>query len=283
MSSTLKEIRQGVGLDLNELTLGTISTEATTTTLTSLDLVDSLETEEAFEGKWIRIVSGATANTERRISGFDPDTGVVTVSRLWTPPDTGAEFEIHTAISGNDLNTLINRAINELTYEITQPITVVAGQVAYSLADYTWLTRRAQVWDVEWRDYDATHGSKYLSLPKWDVREIEGVLYLLLPQPYGDPGDYLYLRAWRHYDQLDVTDDTDTTDCPADWLRAATVCKVYEWQMERAPGEDAKRIGEKLKRAENKRLLLTLQRIPRPIVLVQHRDNGAFSTHSGGI
>ena len=283
MSSTLKEIRQGVGFDLNELALGTISTTATTTTLDSLDLVDSLETEEAYQGKWVRIVSGATANTERRIAEFDQDEGLVTVSRLWTAPDVGAEIELHTAISGDDLNTLINRALQEMTYETTQAITVVAGQVAYSLAAYTWLTRRAQVWDVEWRDYDATYGSRYIPLPKWDVREIDGVLYLLLPQSYGDSGDYMYLRAWRHYDALDVTDDTDTTDCPAEWLRAATVCKVYEWQMERAPGEDAKRIAEKLKRAENKRMLLTLRYIPRPVMLVQHRDNGAFSGNNGGV
>jgi hypothetical protein len=283
MSSTLKEIRQGVGFDLNEITLGSVSTTATTTTLTSLDLIDSLETEEAYQGKWVRIVSGATANTERRIAEFDQDTGLVTVSRVWTAPDSGAEFEIHTAIPGTDLNTLINRALEGLTYETTQAITVVAGQVAYSLAAYTWLTRRGQVWDVEWRSYDATNGSRYIPLPKWDVREIDGVLYLLLPQSYGSSDDYLYLRAWRHYDPLDVTDDTDTTDCPEDWLRAATVCKVYEWQMERAPGEDAKRIAEKLKRAENKLLLLTIRYIPRPVMLVQHRDNGAYAGPYGGV
>ena len=261
MSSTLKEIRQGVGFDLNELTLGTISTTASTTTLTSLDLVDSLETEQAFQGKWVRIVSGATANTERRI----------------------AEFEIHTALPGDDLNTLINRAISGLTYETNQAITVVAGQVAYSLAAYTWLTNRAQVWDVEWRDYDATTGSRYIPIPWFDVQDISGTLYLLLKQSYGATGDYLYMRCWRHYDEFDVTDDTDTTDCPEEWLRAATVCKVYEWQMERAPGEDAKRIGEKLKRAENKRLLLTLRHIPRPITRVMHKDSGMYSGSYGGV
>ena len=283
MSSTLKEIREGVGFDLNELTLGTSSGEPSTTTLTSLDLVDSLETEQAFQGKWIRIVSGATANTERRIAEFDQDTGVVTVSRLWTTPDSGAEFEVHTALSGDDLNTLINRAISGLTYETNQAITVVAGQVAYSLAAYTWLTKRQQVWDVEWRDYDATYGSRYVPLPWFDVVDVSGTLYLLLKQSYGATGDYLYLRCWRHYDEFDVTDDTDTTDCPEDWLRAATVCAVYEWQMERAPGEDAKRIGEKLKRAENKRLLLTLAKIPRPNVRTMHKDSGLFSGSYGGV
>jgi len=283
MSSTLKEIREGVGFDLNELTLGTSSGEPSTTTLTSLDLVDSLETEQAFQGKWIRIVSGATANTERRIAEFDQDTGVVTVSRLWTTPDSGAEFEVHTALSGDDLNTLINRAISGLTYETNQAITVVAGQVAYSLAAYTWLTKRQQVWDVEWRDYDATYGSRYVPLPWFDVVDVGGTLYLLLKQSYGATGDYLYLRCWRHYDEFDVTDDTDTTDCPEDWLRAATVCAVYEWQMERAPGEDAKRIGEKLKRAENKRLLKTLAYIPRPNVRTMHKDSGLFSGSYGGV
>jgi hypothetical protein len=283
MSSTLKEIRCGVGFDLNELTLGTISDTASTTTFPSLDLVDSLETEKAYQGAWVRIVSGATANTDRRISDFDETTGTITVSRAWTAPDTGAEFEIHTALPGADLNTLINRALEGLTYETTQAITVVAGTLAYSLAAYTWLVDRKQVYDVEWRDYDVTYGSRYISLPKWDVRDVDGVLYLLLPQSYGASDDYLYLRAWRHYDALDVDDDTDTTECPEEWLRAATVCRVYEWQMEHAPVEDSKRIGEKLKRAENKRMLLTLRHIPRPVTLVQHRDNGAFGGHYGGV
>ena len=285
MSSTLKEIRQGVAQDLNELTLGTISTAPSTTTFTSYDLVDSIEDDEAYEGAWVRIVSGATANTERRIASFEQASGeaTVTLSRLWTSPDLSAEFEIHKAMPGGDLNTLINRAISGLTYETNQAITVVAGQVAYSLAAYTWLTKRQQVWDVEWRDYDATYGSRYVPLPWFDVVDVSGTLYLLLKQSYGATGDYLYLRCWRHYDEFDVTDDTDTTDCPEDWLRAATVCAVYEWQMERAPGEDAKRIGEKLKRAEAKRLLKTLAYIPRPNTRTMHKDSGLFSGSYGGV
>ena len=61
------------------------------------------------------------------------------------------------------------------------------------------------------------------------------------------------------------------------------MCAVYEWQMERAPGEDAKRIGEKLKRAEAKRLLKTLAYIPRPNTRVQLKDGGLFSGSYGGV
>jgi hypothetical protein len=285
VSTTLKQARQNVGLELNEITLGTVTLVPSTTTFTTYDLVDSLETEDAYQGSWVRIVTGATANTERRISAFTQAAGVatVTLSRLWTSPDLGAEFEIHSALSSDVLNTLINRAIAGLTYEVDQAIDVVAGQVAYSLAAYTWLTDRKQVWDVEWRDYDATYGSRYLPINWFDVQLVDGVLTLLLQQTYGSTGDHLYLRCWRHYSELTLTDDTSSTDCPEEWLRAATICKVYEYQMEHAPTEDSKRIGEKLKRAEAKRLLLGLRHIPRPLVRVQHKDTGMYSGNYGGV
>lgn len=160
MATSLKSLRQGLGLDLAECTVATVSS-GSATTITADALVDHDASSSRYDRAWLKVTSGNAAGSVRRIretdkdeivKGFDPENGILQWSReLSDAPSAGDEFEIHQLLDPDRMDTLINRALQRCTYLEQENITVVSGRPEYSLAAYAWLTRTPQVQQVYWR------------------------------------------------------------------------------------------------------------------------------------
>jgi hypothetical protein len=234
--TTLKAIRQAVGQELNECLVGTV-TDATTTTLTdTANLLDSSDDAARLAGAWVYIASGAQAGTTRRVLEFAPSTGTLTVDS-WTAPAAGSEYELHQRLRPADLNRLINQALVALRYHTEQRVDVVAGQRQYSLADYAWLTEPRQVYAV-CVEMGGEGARQYPDIP-FEVTAGDEGLTLHVPPSATRSGEHLLLRCSRPYEAL--AEDADVTACPLDWVRTATVYRVYEWLCRHGPAQDTER------------------------------------------
>ncbi len=220
---------------MGECHTGTV-TSATTTTLVDSSQVDTARDSAYFGTPYLYIVSGTQAGTLRRVSEYAPSTGTFTLSRSWTGPAAGSEYELHTRISPIELNKCIDRGLKGCDYLDEQEIAVVAEQRQYSLATYTWLTRRQQVLDVFWKYGTESLQYRYLPVEWYEIRDDSGALTLdIRPVAYRS-GDTLVLRAVRPYAALAT--DADTTECPEDWAVAAGLYQAYKLLCTEGPAAD---------------------------------------------
>jgi len=246
MGTTRKALRQGVLQDLGKCVLGTVDS-ATPTTITDDDLADTAASPEEHGGHWLYMASGALAGQERRVAGFGPSTGVLTLGRaLSAAPTGGDEYELHALLSPGEVNRLINKALELCCYEHYEEIDVVSGSWQYPLAAYTWLTRPDQVWGVEWR-YDVGTGQyRWLPMDWFEVNGNADALMLNIRPPTSSLGAKFRLWCIRPYAGLDT--DDEETDCPWPWIEAALKYRIFEQLTYSEPAEDSKRYERQMVR-----------------------------------
>jgi len=263
MSVTRKEIRQAVGYALRDMVAGTFS-EVSTGGFTDYDRIDSNASDSKYSNAWIYIVSGTRSGTQRRIATYAPTTGVFTVSRAWDLPAPGDEYEIHLILEPEEINRLISEALVTLPYEVSEELTYVEDQAEYDLSSYTWLTDWNQIVDLRWRYGETANEYRYYPVPYWRVRDIDGVLTLCVPPGHVE-GDLL-MTAQRYYDALES--DTDSTDCPLDWVQQAVIVGAYALLSRQAPAKDANRYDDKWSREMSVLQLKHRKYAPRPRLFV---------------
>jgi len=243
MGTSLKDLRQALGEDLGECFVGTVDS-ATATSITDAELADPDEESTKYEGNWLKVVGGEVRRI-RSTEGYVPADGRIAWARSLTDvPGVGDEYEIHSLMSAEVLDRLINNGLARCYYTDRQSITVVADQREYALAEYTWITRREQVVNVRAVVGDTALQKRYVSLPWFEVTEDAGVLTLHI-----DPISYdeMVLLAFRPYEAL--ASDTAETNCPLEWAKAAALMEIYRWLARPGPAEDNARYGQEWARA----------------------------------
>jgi len=241
MSTTLEQLRQEIGAELDEIIVGFTTADGTLSVMYDRTLIDPLETEEALVGAWVWMLD-LFSSDERRISEYDPSTGKVTFSRAWSAARVGGkDYEIHKLIRPWDLLRIILKVVDSLTYWYQQPITVVSGQRNYDLSAYTWLTEPRQVEDVFWRTGDTVNRYGYIPLDWFEVVSRDGKLYLDVPPYSATSGDTMYLKAWRSYSSAVLILDSSTTDAPKEWIKSGALLRCYEHLMRHGPAQDTER------------------------------------------
>ncbi len=263
MSTTLLELRQALGLELEECVTGQVQA-STATTLVDTALAEARPATGAFVGAWVLISSGAQAGTVRRVTGYDATTGTLTVARAWTAPAAGSAYEVHTLASPADLLRFINAGLARCPYLREEEIAAVAGQRQYSLAAYTWLLRPSQVVDVRWRLGDV--GQQVTYPARWfDVRVTAGEGETPSLTLHVDPlssATTLVLQAIAYYGPLAA--DTDTTGCDARWALAAAAVQAWAWLTRSGPAQDVQRYERRQAEAAARFRALSRQLAPRP-------------------
>ncbi len=243
MSTTLAALRQAVAQDLDSCTTGSVDS-GSLTAIVDADLIDSEESTTQYVGQYLYLTSGALAGQVRRVSAYAPTTGTLTVGRAWaTAPAAAVTYELLTKLNPVTLNRLINNALLRCYYEDEQLITPVASQRQYSLAAYTWLTRKEQVLDVLWRIGTTASQYHYCPVGWYEVRDDSGTLTLDI-DPYSyTTGEYIVLKAIRPYAEL--ASDAATTLCPLEYAKAAAKLEVFTWLAMNGPAEDTARYEKK--------------------------------------
>jgi len=271
MSTTLKALRQAVGKELNACVTGTADS-ATSTTIVDADLEDSEESENRFYHWWLKMVSGDAEGDVRRVSAYTPSTGTLTVSRAFSAtPAASDEYELHALISPEDLDRLINQALDRLFYMDEQEITAVSGQRNYGLATYTYLRTPDQLIDVLWKQGDTASKYRYRPVGWYMVRDDAGSMTLDI-RPYTvSSGDKIVLEIVRPYAAL--SNDAASTDCPEDWAVAAAMVEVYDWLARTDPTQDAEQVRRWRGTAARRLTRLSNRYAPRPARRIQHKDS----------
>lgn len=226
-----KDIRQRLGHYLNACHVGTVSTSSATS-FVDVALIDFRgEGNEKLEAAWVKNNHGEV----RRVRAYDDDSGQVTLGRAWTP--ASGEYELHTLLSPDDLDTCINRTLarcyhrTEIELELTDE-----RQYPLEVSEYPWLGHPSQVQDVYFRQ------DQRLRPVRWWVVEdrLEDGEFVLHIRPVGmDWGDAYILKCAKPYDQLE--DDEDETTCPVDWVEAGAAAEAYRLLARHAPAQDASR------------------------------------------
>jgi len=281
MATSLKSLRQGLGLDLAECTVATV-TSAGATTITAATLVDNDASSSKYDRAWLKVTDGDAAGSVRRIretdedetvKGFDPANGILQWSRdLSDVPAPGDEFEIHQLLDPDRMDTLINRALQRCSHLEQEDITVVSGQREYSLAAYTWLTRQQQITQVWWRQGSTALKYKYHPLSWWEVFDDAGVLTLHI-RPLAAEGDTIVLEGIAPYGALSA--DDEETDCPAEWVRAMARWEIYNWLVQSGAAQDVSRYEERRTEAYRDARRLYKLHAPRPRPRIQLPDSPA--------
>lgn len=266
MSTSLKDLRQEVGQALAECFVGTADSGCTSTSIIDAELEDPDNAATLYERDWVKVVSGDSRRI-RLTDGYTPSTGVIAWTRaLSEVPSVGTEYEIHSLVDPDTLDRLINTGLQRCTYIERETITVVAGQREYSLAAYTWLTRKGQVRNVQAVVGDTALEQRYVSLPWFEVREDAGVLILDI-----DPISYNQMILVGHAPYPALASDTAETDCPLEWAKAAAFAEVYRWLSRFAPGEDRAAYGQEWTRSAAAFAMKSRIYAPRAAVRIQRQ------------
>ncbi|MGE0371896.1 MAG: hypothetical protein AB7Q01_08420 [Gammaproteobacteria bacterium] len=226
MSLSRLQLRRLVGQDTAGLryVLGTVSgtPDPTFTTFTLPELTDTGADAGTMAGHWVYHVD---SGEERRITKYRPDTGEVVLNRgLTDAPTAGDDIEVH-----RFRPSLIHRAINDGLQKCVQialfRTALTENQRAIDLSAQTHITQATDVIAVYIGpdDDDATD-----ALPPREVtfarRYSNGLLYLD-PMPVLAADEMLWVESYAPFAALAA--DTDTTDCPELWIRAAARAALY--------------------------------------------------------
>ena len=278
MSITRAAIRQAVGLELQECYVGAVLT-ATANNIKCTELIDPDESESMWDRAWLKMVDGDAAGDVRRVrvtdvdegvEGYVPAEGTLQLSRaLSSAPAAGDEFELHTLLSPDAIDGLINAGLPQCSYMDEQSITIVADQREYDLSTYTWLTDPAQIVDVLYV-YGSTAAKQQHVPYRWFHVERDGTDITLHVEPMGADDDTMYLVALHPYAELAT--DTASTDCPEQWIKAHAIWGIYNWLTRTGPAEDTERYRIAREEAAGALTLQYRAHMPRPARRIQLRE-----------
>lgn len=254
--ATLRDLRQALGRELGECLVGTVQS-ATATTLVDPALAEARPEAGGLSGAWVLVVSGAQAGTSRRVSGYDPGRGTLTLGRAWTPPAPGDAYEVHTLASPEELARWINQGLGRCWYLRSDEIPVVADQRQYDLSALAWLRRPAQVFQVLWRLGDPgayTYAPAWWYIRRGEVRAGGETPPLRLDVEPLPGSDTLVVQGVAYYgseagETPPLQADDDETLCDLRWAVAAAVVEAYIWLARGAPAQDVARYDQQLAKA----------------------------------
>ena len=278
MANTLETVRRAVGYELGECFVGRVDSAGSTYIYDS-DLIDPDEDYALYDRAWLRLYAadGALSETRRvrltneseSIQGYDPEEGrLYFLPALEAVPEKGDYFETHSLLAPDDLDRLIDKAMDRCYYIDYVPITLVANQREYDLSIYDWITTPDQVTDVFWVIGNTTGEYQYSPVEWFELSDDAGAITLHI-RPISSLATIATIRLMvlRPYGSHVWTDSG--TDCPLDWLTACTLYEVYTFLSRGAPGEDAKFHRAQAKQAAEVMRMKMRQYQPRPTRRVQ--------------
>lgn len=273
--ATLKALRQSLGRALNELHIGEL-TAATVNQLTDDTLIDPDQSSSRYDRNWVKIVSGDADGEVRRvratagdIDGYDPENGTLQLVRaLDDAPAIGDDYELHSLLSPDDIDYWINDTLATHYHVERETIDPVDDQREYSLAAHSWITSRSLVRRVFWRYGDTVDEYTYRPLRWWKITQ-DGSSFTLHVEPYDDDGKYI-LQGVKPY--VELSTDTDSTDCPEGWVLAGAEMRIYRFLARNGPAEDSERYQNAEARARGRYIGLSRNYQPRPEVHVRTRE-----------
>ncbi len=271
--SSREALRQELGEDLSSMVQGTADS-GSTTTLVDADLIDSLEENEQLEGAWVWMQDDTAGTTmvERRVRTYDPASGTLTFSRPFTDARaSGMSYEIHKRLKPSQINTVINRTLARLAYVVTEDITVVSGQRNYSLSALTAFTQAKQAMRVLWRHGDTADEYSYQPITWWEVMDRGGTFYLDVFPYTTVGGSIMVFQYWRTYDTLAT--DAATTECPAEWVKAGAMLRIYDRELQYGASIDHRRNTRLRAMAAAHFHSLSTRLTPRPPMLIHLPSN----------
>ncbi len=294
MGTTLKTLRQLIGLELGECITGRVDS-ATAYTLTDADLIDPDESSTLYDRAWLKLYTSAgldsavrrlrAANEETGVKGYDPDSGTLRWTRaLDSVPEAGDEYELHTLMAPDDLDRCIDNGLARCYYLDDISIPVVSDRREYSLSAYTYLTDITQIIDVFWYYGDTSQERQLIPLEWFNVQADSNALTLhIRPLTYSTATATLLLRVVRPYGTGIWTEAG--TACPLDWAKAAALVECYTWLQNHAPAQDAKRYEAAQLKAAANFAALCYKYQPRPSRRIQLDDTPRLSDNmsTGGV
>jgi hypothetical protein len=281
------DIRREVAQDLNGYYCGTIGASSTST-ITDAALQDSIESDSQYVGGWV-VTGDSLFPTVRRISAYIPATGTISVSRAWSvAPTTSGTFEIHWVIAPERLHYLINQALRRCFYVASMTPTIAASdQSEFSLSgddEDSELVDPRQIVGVYLKTGDTANQYRMQPLD-WYELEDEGPNPKIRIRLSLALTDVLVVRYIRCYDPLsdDPAQPTthEETDCPMQYVKAATMVECFNWLAANGPAEDSARFEKRALMAAAHFSQMTRVYAPRPVVHIQHPDTPYRSSNVG--
>ena len=251
MSTTLSELRQDIGREMQECMVVAI-TSAATGSFVSTELQSSIGDDRLLQNGYVKL-----GGESLRIASYTASTGTVTLDRSLDDVPTG-NAEIHTIFPTDEMDDAINHTLPRCMYYKTVEIDTSDGELEYSLAAYTWLARPAQVFRAEWVVGDTDDEYRYAKTTDWDIYEADNVLTLRLMRTRTDQ---LNLVCVSPYAELAA--DAGTTDCPADWVRAGAKTYLYNLKAGLGTNDSTKAMEKQRSKAAAEYDSLTARYSPR--------------------
>lgn len=188
--------------------IGTTTSSGSTTTLVASGFALTRGDQNALDGGWVLITSGALLGEQRPIreSGLDVSTGTITVATAFSgSPASGVEFEVHLRYpakrdSGSltiaGYREMINDALARFWVQDDLAVSGVSGQTRYPLdtTTYPFLDEPERVLDVI--DPLGTDNVKRSATQSWYLDDDAEAPALVLGSGYST-GQTFYLRVAR--------------------------------------------------------------------------------------
>lgn len=233
MANSRTQIRQEAAARLGALVYPYPSTAASGSTTTAVvnEAIDSVDSEYRHVGSWAYFLTPAGNLGEvRRVQSYAPSSGTLTLNRaLGTAVASGHTFELHEWFDPRIWHDCINRALRNTMKERRDEITIVTNQTEYSLASYTWFTRKSQFLRLVLREGSTAAQYRYREVPsyRWHIEADEDVFTLVLTESFSNNTTLaLFMDAIGPYDTLST--DAATTTCDLDYIVFGTLKQAYD-------------------------------------------------------
>jgi hypothetical protein len=180
------------------------------------DASDSVYRDNRGRGTWVRVATGAAAGDERLITGTDVSVGdIVLNNSLKATPAANDEFEWHTVIEPEAMDSAVRRALSRCWYVDRVPVPGVSGADEYALT-IPWLVDKDQIHDVRYYPFRSSGVDDGIDRPwgtegRWWGKRQDGEVITLLIRPTIDSSVVLYLECTRPMPPL----WTDASAAPA--------------------------------------------------------------------
>lgn len=232
MTATRTQIRQEAAARLGALgyPYPTTAASGTTTTAVVNELIDSIESLYRHVGNWAYFLNGTNSGEVRRVQSYSPDTGTLTFSRA-LPAAVAANdtFELHEWFDPRIWHDCLTRALRNTPRERREAVVIVANQTEYSLASWTWISKKTQILRLVLRHGSTANEYHYQEIPRyrWHVEADDDAFTLVLTAPLSPSNSVaLYFDAIGPYDALAT--DSASTACDLDWIVFGTLKQAYE-------------------------------------------------------
>lgn len=220
---TLREIREEAAAFLGMFYGGAVAS-ATTSSIRDPALEDRFE-QLALPAVWVMVAGEA-----RRVAGYDPRTGTITLARpLSAAPAQGTSYGLYWRLHPEAWTEAVNRGLSRCSYVHRLEIPPVAGQEIYAVSfPGEPPVQPHQIEDVLLRRVSGTFIDEQ---PVWFRAEV-GQMWVRPQLTYTANATYVVLVR-RFYRPL--AGENDTSDIPLPLARAAAAVEAAHEMLNQAP------------------------------------------------